>query len=88
MWLSLPHKESSTRVFVPWYAILALGVMAASAVAVVFGDSDMRSVAGSIGTFAGNLAAGRSSRGNSLLPLLLRPRSGSCALGPQMRQVR
>jgi len=58
MWLSLPQKESRTRLFVPWYAMLALAIIAVSAVVVVFGDSEARSVAGSIGVFAGNLTAG------------------------------
>ena len=58
MWLSLPPKESRTRVFVPWYAMLALAIIAVSAVVVVLGDSEARSVAGSFGTFVGNLTAG------------------------------
>ncbi len=42
----------------PWYAVLALAVMVMAALVVVFGSGDSRQVAGTIGIFAGNLAAG------------------------------
>ncbi|MEA3501536.1 MAG: HAMP domain-containing sensor histidine kinase [Actinomycetota bacterium] len=58
MWLSLPQSDSRTRVYVPWYAILAFAIIATSAIVVIFGGSDARSIAGSIGVFAGNLTAG------------------------------
>lgn len=58
MWLSFPQRESRTRVFVPWYAMLAFATIAISAIVVIFGDADTRSVAGSVGVVAGNLTSG------------------------------
>ena len=58
MWLSIPQSEPRTRVYVPWYAILAFAVVAACAVVVIFGGAEARTMAGSFGVFAGNVTAG------------------------------